>query len=80
MNENELCHQSAVEQKRLLDDGRVSVLELVDAHIKRIERVNPVLNAFVTLRLDEARTRRRRPIGHAPGMTPEASCTACPSA
>ena len=55
MNENELCHQSAVEQKRLLDGGAVSVLELVDAHIKRIERVNPVLNAFVTLRLDEAR-------------------------
>ena len=55
MNENELCYQSAVEQKRLLDGEVVSVLELVDAHIKRIERVNPVLNAFVTLRLDEAR-------------------------
>ena len=55
MNENELCFQPAVEQKRLLDDGAVSVLELVDAHIDRIERFNPDLNAFVTLCLDEAR-------------------------
>ena len=55
MNETEFCHQSAVEQKRLPDGGTVSVLELVDAHIKRIGHVDPVLNAFVTLHLDEAR-------------------------
>ncbi len=55
MNQTDLCFLSAVEQKALLDGGELSVIELVDACIDRIERYNPLLNAFVTLRLDEAR-------------------------
>jgi amidase len=55
MNPTDLCFLSAVEQKALLDRREVSVVELVDACIERIERINPLLNAFVTLRLDEAR-------------------------
>ena len=55
MNPTDLCFLSAVEQKTLLDRRELSVVELVDATIGRIERVNPLLNAFVTLRLDEAR-------------------------
>ena len=55
MNATDLCFLSAIEQKALLDRRELSVVELVDATIGRIERVNPLLNAFVTLRLDEAR-------------------------
>ena len=55
MNATDLCLLSAVEQIALLDRRELSVLELVDSHIGRIERFNPLLNAFVTLRLDEAR-------------------------
>ena len=55
MTSTELCYQSAVAQKRLLDNKQVSVVELFDAHAMRIESINPKLNAFVTLRLDEAR-------------------------
>lgn len=55
MNATDLCFLSAVEQKALLDKRELGVVELVDACIERIERYNPLLNAFVTLRLDEAR-------------------------
>ncbi|MDP6066247.1 MAG: amidase [Alphaproteobacteria bacterium] len=55
MDLTDLCWLSAVEQKALLDRRDVGVLEMVDAHIERIDRHNPILNAFVTLRLEEAR-------------------------
>ena len=55
MDATELCFLSAVEQKALLDRRDISVVELIDAHSERIERINPSLNAFVTLCLDEAR-------------------------
>ena len=55
MNAADLCHLPAVEQKALLDSGEISSVDLVDAQIERIERHNPRLNAFVTLRLERAR-------------------------
>jgi len=36
-------------------DGLISPLELVDAHLRRIERRNPSINAFVTVLGDAAR-------------------------
>ena len=59
MTPSDLCFLPAVEQMALLAKRELSVVELVDAYIDRIERVNPVLNAFVTLRLDEAREEAR---------------------
>ncbi len=35
--------------------GRLSPLEAIDAHLKQIERLNPRLNAFVKIFVDEAR-------------------------
>jgi len=55
MNADDLCFLPAHEQKALLDSKALSCVELFDAHAARIERHNPLLNAFVTLRLDEAR-------------------------
>ena len=48
---------SAVEQLRLLREGVLSALELAEEHIRRIERLNPVLNAFVDF--DAERVRRQ---------------------
>lgn len=45
----------AVGQAQLVRSGDVSPLELVDATIERIERVNPELNAVIMTRYDEAR-------------------------
>lgn len=46
---------SATELARRIRERRVRSREVVDAHIARIERVNPTLNAIVRSRFDEAR-------------------------
>ena len=50
----ELAFLSAVEQARLVRTGEVSATELVTASLERIERLDPVLNAFVTVCGEEA--------------------------
>jgi Asp-tRNA(Asn)/Glu-tRNA(Gln) amidotransferase A subunit family amidase len=52
----DLVECSATELARLVRDGEASPLEVIDAHLERIDRVNPGLNAIVTLRADEARS------------------------
>jgi len=39
--------------------GRISSLELVEAHLRQIERLNPELNAFVSVFADQARAAAR---------------------
>jgi amidase len=63
----ELCLLSATEQARALRDGTCSARELVAAHLERIERVDPHVNAIVTrtperalAAADEADRRRAR--------------------
>jgi amidase len=50
----ELAFASAVEQARLVRSGDVSSVELVELYLERIERLDPELNAFVTVCADEA--------------------------
>src|SRR3954453_3149277 len=45
---DELCLLSAVDQARALREGACSVRELVTAHLERIERIDPLVNAIVT--------------------------------
>jgi amidase len=45
----ELCYRTARDLADLLRRREVSARELVAAHLERIERVNPALNAIVTL-------------------------------
>jgi len=56
----ELLTASARELARRIQKGDVSSLEVVDAHVAQIERVNPVLNAVVRERFEEARVEARR--------------------
>jgi amidase len=51
----ELAFLSAVEQARLVASGEVSAAELVELYLDRIARLDPELNAFVTVCVDEAR-------------------------
>jgi amidase len=51
----ELCFKSASELARLVRQRAVGVREVVDAHLRQIERVNPKVNAIVTLVADSAR-------------------------
>ncbi|WP_433179333.1 amidase [Actinoallomurus sp. CA-150999] len=50
----ELHYLTALELRRLLDRREVSAREVVTAHLERIERVNPAVNAIVTLVADRA--------------------------
>jgi amidase len=50
----ELAFLSAVEQARLVRAGEVSSAELVQVSLDRIERLDPTLNSFVTVRAEEA--------------------------
>jgi amidase len=50
----ELAFLSAVEQARLVRAGEISSTELVTTSLERIERLDPTLNAFVTVCADEA--------------------------
>ena len=45
----ELAFASAVEQARLIRDGDASSVELVELYLERIERIDPTINAFVTV-------------------------------
>ena len=45
---------SATEHARLIRAGEVSSVELVRLYLERIERLDPELNAFVTVRAEEA--------------------------
>ena len=46
--------KNAVELVRLIQAGEVSALEVMEETLRRIEAVNPLLNAFVSLRAEEA--------------------------
>jgi amidase len=50
----ELWRCSAVELAGMLATGRVSAREVLDAHITRIDEVNPSINAVVTLSVERA--------------------------
>lgn len=60
MDSSELIRFGAVEQARLIRCGQIDPVEVVDAHINRIEMINPTINALVTSRFDEARREARR--------------------
>ena len=55
-----LIYASAVTLARSIRDKKVSVQEVVDAHLRRIEEVNPKLNAVVQLAADGARAEARK--------------------
>jgi amidase len=50
----ELFYRTATELARLLRAKEVSATEVVQAHLDRIEQVNPLVNAIVTLTADQA--------------------------
>src|SRR5579863_8117114 len=65
---NSICFLSAIEMARLIREKKLSAREALAAHLKQIERVNPKVNAIVTLvaemaaadaaKADEMQTRR----------------------
>jgi fatty acid amide hydrolase len=56
---HDLCGSTAGELARLIAAGSISSAQAVEAHIERIERVNPSLNAVVVKRYAQARAEAR---------------------
>src|SRR5439155_18275069 len=55
----ELCFTPATELSRLIQAKELSPIELADAVLERIERLNPTLNAYLTITADLAREQAR---------------------
>ena len=50
----ELCHLPASELLELMRAGELSSVEVLSAHLERIDELNPALNAIVTLAPEQA--------------------------
>src|ERR1019366_7917934 len=55
----ELCLKTALELRALIAARSASPVEIVEAVLSRIERLQPVLNCFITVCADEARAAAR---------------------
>ncbi len=55
MSDSDLCFLPAIELARLVRRREISAVELLEIHLAQIARVNPTLNAIVTLVADDAR-------------------------
>src|ERR1700733_2470058 len=53
----------AVEQLALLQQGKISALELAEEYIHRIGRLNPALHAFIEFDAEAVRAQARRAVG-----------------
>ncbi|MEV6129338.1 amidase [Streptomyces violaceusniger] len=58
--DDDLCFRTALDLSRLLRTRELSARELLEAHLALIERVNPAVNAIVTLVADHAREAAER--------------------
>src|SRR2546428_8183863 len=56
----DLCYMPATELADAIRAKRISAVEVTDAVLGRIDRVNPVVNAFVTVVADQAREAARQ--------------------
>ena len=54
MDRNDLCFTPATELRRLIDSRDISPVELTRNLLDRVERLNPTLNAFLTVSADLA--------------------------
>ena len=60
MDATELCYASAGTLSRLVQQKELSPVEIIEAHLARIEATEPVLNSYITVLPEEARAAARR--------------------
>jgi Asp-tRNA(Asn)/Glu-tRNA(Gln) amidotransferase A subunit family amidase len=60
MTSSELVQLGALELARLIRNWQTDPLEVVDAHVGQIEKINPSINALITSCFDQARDEARR--------------------
>ena len=60
MDKLEICYTSAGDLSKLVQSKEISPVEIIEAHLSRIDETEPVLNSFITLLANEARTAARQ--------------------
>ena len=60
MDSLEICYMSAGSLSKLVESKKVSPVEIIDAHLSRIDATEPILNSFITLLADESRIAARQ--------------------
>lgn len=60
MTHDDLCFASAIDLATLVREKKISPVEVIDAFLARIEKINPQLNAYVTVTADLARAAAKR--------------------
>jgi aspartyl-tRNA(Asn)/glutamyl-tRNA(Gln) amidotransferase subunit A len=63
MQDIDVANLSITRAARALRDGEFSPLELTDAYLRRIEHLNPKVNAYITVTAERARDDARRATG-----------------
>jgi amidase len=53
--DRDLAYTPALEQARLIREKKVSPVEVIDAYLRRIEDLNPTINAYITVAAEHAR-------------------------
>ena len=61
MSQQEICFMTAGELVQKMITGDLSAVEVMQAHLAQIERVNPLVNAIVTLLSEQALEQARAP-------------------
>ena len=51
---------SAGDLSKLVEKKEISPVEIIDAHLSRIDATEPILNSFITLLADESRIAARQ--------------------
>ena len=60
MDPLEICYMSAGDLSKLVEKKEISPVEIIDAHLSRIDATEPILNSFITLLADESRIAARQ--------------------
>ena len=63
MDDIEICYMSVVQMADAIKTKRLSPVEIMDAVLQRIERLNPEVNAYCTLVAESARQRAKEAEG-----------------
>ena len=60
MDTLEICYMGAGDLSKLVQSKEISPVEIIEAHLTRIDATEPVLNSFITLLADQARKPARQ--------------------
>ena len=60
MDPLEICYMSAAKLSPLIQNKELSPVEVIQAHLDRIQETEPVLNSFITLLPEEALAAAKR--------------------